>query len=142
MCSVNHLVNDIVQEFRKIEEEKKKLLDEVQEKEHEIKYGEEQVVKLQDTNSIVSASNQFREGQLKQLSHAITSFDEDAVQVLQSRNEHTKAMMAKAWAVLEEMEKDIEPLQNVLKGKTISLSYLLLRNLFSHYLFPPSYILI
>ena len=70
----------------------------------------------------MSASNAFREGQLKQLSRAITAFDEGAVQVLQARSEHTKAMMAKALAVLEVMEKDIAPLQAVLKGMSTTPS--------------------
>ena len=115
---VNHLFNEVSQAFKAAEYEKQRLLEDIQEKEREINYGEEQIAKQQESNSILSASNAFREGQLNNLSRSITTLDEEAVKVLQARSERTKAMMAKAFAVLELMEKDIAPVQTALKGKT------------------------
>ena len=120
------MFNEVSQAFKNAESERQRLLEDIQEKEREINYGEEQIAKQQESNSILSASNAFREGQLKTLSRAITVFDEDSVQALHFRSLGTQEMMEKVLAVLEMMEKDMAPLQAVIKGETTIPSYLLM----------------
>lgn len=114
--AVNHLFNEVSQAFKNAESERQRLLEDIQEKEREIKYGEEQIAKQQESNSILSASNAFREGQLKNLSRSITVFDENTVQALHLRSLKTKDMMEEALAVLKKMEKNMAPLQSAIKG--------------------------
>jgi len=111
VMQVNKIFEEVQTAFKMADNEKHRLEEEIAETEREISYGEEQTRKQQECNSVLSASNAFRQDRFNGLERAVVEFETKELRSLADHGAHTKELRHWALHVLTNMEKDLAPVR-------------------------------